>query len=280
MAHPYLYLWVQCSAACNNHLLTEIAVETSVDRLDKTLFKRGLATSRAHAQRLIAAGRVCVNGQVQPKASALVAADSALTVAPGDEDRYVSRGGLKLAGAMVHCALDVKGMTVLDVGQSTGGFTDCLLQAGAANVVGVDVGRDQLTTRLKEDARVSYYEGINARELPLWLRDKHAPEGFDLAVMDISFISQTLVLPALVSLLASGGLLLSLVKPQFEVGRENIGKGGIVRNAALYSEVEQTVKTVCYSLGLTVQDYFDSPITGGDGNCEFFMLCKKSYGPD
>lgn len=247
-----------------------------MERLDKTLLKRGLVTSRAHAQRLIAAGRVGVNGQIQRKASMAVTEDSLLEVTPGAEDQYVSRGGLKLASALARGNIDVSGCTALDVGQSTGGFTDCLLQAGAAFVVGVDVGHGQLAAQLKADSRVVCYEGINARELSPALADNHAPGGFSHIVMDVSFISQTLILPSLQTLLAPNGQLISLVKPQFEVGRDNLGKGGIVRNAALYQQVENKLRRTCTELGLEVKDYFASPITGGDGNREFLLLAKKA----
>lgn len=247
-----------------------------MERLDKTLLKRGLVTSRAHAQRLIAAGRVCVNGQIQHKASAAVTEDSLLEVTPGAEDQYVSRGGLKLAGALARGNIDVSGCTVLDVGQSTGGFTDCLLQRGAACVVGVDVGHGQLAAQLKADPRVVCYEGINARELSPTLADTHAPGGFTHIVMDVSFISQTLILPGLQKLLAADGQLISLVKPQFEVGRDNLGKGGIVRDPELYNQVEITLRNTCRELKLAVQDYFESPITGGDGNREFLLIARKA----
>ncbi|HEY7884856.1 MAG TPA: TlyA family RNA methyltransferase [Cellvibrionaceae bacterium] len=246
-----------------------------MQRLDKTLLLRGLVTSRAHAQRLITAGCVRVNGQLQRKASAIVAEDSLLEVIATTEDRFVSRGGLKLAAALERCDIPVAGVTALDVGQSTGGFTDCLLQAGASQVVGVDVGHGQLAVQLKNDPRVVCYEGVNARELPASLCSEHAPAGFALAVMDVSFISQTLILPALAPLIAPGGQLVSLVKPQFEVGRSNIGKGGIVRNAELFDQVEQQLKTVCQQQGLDVQEHFESPITGGDGNREFLLVATR-----
>ena len=246
-----------------------------MERLDKTLYRRGLATSRAHAQRLIDAGRVSVNGRVERKASSAVADADQLAVEPGEEDRYVSRGGLKLAAALARGHTEVNGCTVLDVGQSTGGFTDCLLQAGAACVVGVDVGHQQLVSHLRDDARVVCYEGVNARHLPAELVATHSPGGFSHAVIDVSFISQTLILPALVPLLAPDGWLISLVKPQFEVGRDNLGKGGIVRDPALYGQVEKSLRNICGELGLAVRDYFESPITGGDGNREFLLLATK-----
>lgn len=248
-------------------------------RLDILLVERGLAASRRQAQVLIEAGRVqwhqADQWRTATKASLKLEADCELRAEPGEEQRYVSRGGLKLAGALERTGINPEGVIALDVGQSTGGFTDCLLQAGADKVVGVDVGREQLVPRLREDPRVVFYEGINARELPPDELLAQAPGGFDLLVMDVSFISQTLILPGLPHLLKPGGQLLSLVKPQFEVGKAGIGKGGIVRDTSLYRKVETDLRAMCGQLGLEVRDYFPSPITGGDGNREFFIWAHK-----
>lgn len=246
-------------------------------RADQLLVERGLAVSRAQAQRLIAAGvewqqagvwkRVAKNGDELPDLAELRLLDDA-------EARYVSRGGLKLEGALRHIGLKVAGWTCLDLGQSTGGFTDCLLQAGAARVVGLDVGREQLHARLREDARVLCIDGLNARDVAAVAAalEGEVPEaGFDLLVGDLSFISQTLVLPAVVPWLRLGGQLLMLVKPQFELQPGQVGKGGIVRDAALYAVVEQRLREAYAALGLQVRDWFDSPIAGGDGNREFFI---------
>ncbi len=238
-------------------------------RADQRLVDLGLAESRTAARRLIEAGRVrgpdgpvAKPSQVLDRGAALVADTG------GEESRYVSRGGIKLAGALAHTGLDVAGRTCLDLGQSTGGFTDCLLQAGAARVVGVDVGRGQLHERLARDPRVVSLEGINARDL----RPSDLPlPAYDLVVGDLSFISLTLVLPRLPALAAPGGDLLLLVKPQFEVGPQGIGKGGIVRDAGHYPEVEQKLRSAAAACGLSVRDYFPSPIAGGDGNREFFI---------
>lgn len=249
-------------------------------RLDVLLVERGLATSRSQAQALIDAGRVQWRQGDQwrtaTKASLKLEYDCELRAELGEEQRYASRGGLKLAGALERTGIDPAGMIALDVGQSTGGFTDCLLQARAAKVVGVDVGRDQLVPSLRGDPRVVFYEGINARDLPIEQLLAHAPAGFDILVMDVSFISQTLILPGLPHLLKAGGQLLSLVKPQFEVGKAGIGKGGIVRDASLYQKVETDLRKMCGQLGLEVRDYFYSPITGGDGNREFFIHAGTS----
>lgn len=251
-------------------------------RLDVLLVERGLANSRSQAQRLIEAGQVQWREgdqwRVATKASQKLPPECRLQVAAGGEQRYVSRGGLKLAGALLHAGVDPLGRVALDVGQSTGGFTDCLLQTGAEKIVGVDVGRDQLAAGLRGHPRVVYYEGINARDLPVEQLLDHAPGGFDLAVMDVSFISQTLILPGLAALIKPGGELLSLVKPQFEVGREGIGKGGIVRDSSLYWQVEGDIRAACALEGLVVKDYFPSSITGGDGNHEFFVWAVKDAG--
>jgi 23S rRNA (cytidine1920-2'-O)/16S rRNA (cytidine1409-2'-O)-methyltransferase len=167
----------------------------------------------------------------------------------------------------------VSGYFCLDVGQSTGGFSDCLLQAGAARVVGVEVGHGQLHPRLKDDPRLACLEGINARHLTAADLGGHFPaQGFDLIVADASFISLTLLLPSFPALLRPGGRILALVKPQFEVGPKNLGKGGIVRDTSLYARVEAKIRAACAECGLEVQDWFDSPITGSDGNREFFAL--------
>ena len=195
------------------------------------------------------------------------------------QTRYVSRGGLKLEGALRTTAWDLTGWRCLDVGQSTGGFTDCLLQHGAAQVVGLDVGHGQLHPSLQQDPRVVCIEGLNARSVePLDPRIPKAAQGFDLMVGDVSFISLTLVLPALVPMLKADGRLLMLVKPQFELQPQHIGKGGIVRDDALYPVVEQRLRQCCDELGLRVQAWLDSPITGGDGNREFFIQAVRPQG--
>ncbi len=248
-------------------------------RADQLLVERGLAASRSQAQRLIAAGvrwraggnwrSVAKNGDELPPSAELQVLDTA-------EARYVSRGGLKLEGALAHTGFEVSGQRVLDVGQSTGGFTDCLLQRGAAQVVGVDVGSGQLNPRLREDPRVIAIEHCNARELSApRLREAGVEPPFDLIVGDLSFISQTLVWPALAPLLKPGGHGLVLVKPQFELQPEHIGKGGLVKDAAAYPLVRERITGALQGLGLEPLDYFDSPIAGGDGNREFFVFIRK-----
>lgn len=330
-------------------------------RADQFLVERGLAASRAQAQRLIGAGvewrlsaaspwrKVAKNGDDIPSVAEVRLLDEA-------EARYVSRGGLKLEGALKQVGLSVQGLQCLDVGQSTGGFTHCLLAHGAARVVGLDVGRDQLHAKLRSDPRVVCLEGVNARavtaeslaqawedalcetvedeednETPpqapyAWMRnggevaddyddsddakeheieafkaqraaraqavaegtlpqqrrrraefaDQQVTPLFPLITGDLSFISLTLVLPALLPLLAPGGHLLMLVKPQFELQPGQVGKGGLVRDAALYPLVEQKLRDACAALGLRVQGWFDSPIAGGDGNREFFIYAVKA----
>lgn len=241
-------------------------------RADALLVERGLATSRARAQEAIAAGRVRADGNTVHKASHLLLPDARLEVQPDEAERFVSRGGLKLAGALAHCGVDVSGRVCLDVGQSTGGFTDCLLQAGAARVIGVEVGHGQLAAQLAQDARCITLEGLNARELDAAQLGAHHPaNGFDLIVCDASFISLTLLMPRWPALLAPQGEVLTLVKPQFEVGPKGLGKGGIVRDATLYADVETRLRAAAAECALAVRDWFDSPITGGDGNHEFFL---------
>ncbi len=253
-------------------------------RIDQLLVHRGLASTRSQAQRLIAAGvqwrdgdtwrRVAKNGDE-------VSDDALVHLLDDAEARYVSRGGLKLEAALKQVALSVNGFDCLDVGQSTGGFTDCLLQHGAARVVGIDVGSAQLHPKLRQDARVCCLEGVNARhlcatDLVAAYADGTGVAGqFDLIVTDLSFISQTLVLPAVLPWLKGGGTLLSLVKPQFELQPAQVGKGGIVKDALHYRAVEQRLRTACATLGLVVQAWFDSPIAGGDGNREFFIHATK-----
>ena len=330
-------------------------------RADVFLVEKGHAATRSQAQRLIAAGvewrlssfapwqKVAKNGDEIPTMAELRLLD-------GAEAKYISRGGLKLEGALAATGLSVAGLRCLDIGQSTGGFTDCLLQQGAAQVIGVDVGHRQLHERLRQDGRVVCVEGLNARsmtatdlqaacELALsevveesedndtqpvapysWMRngglvdeeyddsddakeqdieafkaERAAKQqarqagtlpvqrrrragleavditpSFDVITGDLSFISLTLVLPALLPLLAPGGTLLMLVKPQFELQPGQVGKGGIVRDEAFYPVVEQRIREACASLGLEVQAWLDSPIAGGDGNREFFVLARRA----
>ncbi|WP_086929451.1 TlyA family RNA methyltransferase [Agarilytica rhodophyticola] len=250
-------------------------------RLDQLVVQKGLADSRTQSQKLISDGLVSVNiaGQWQclTKASTKVDETCELRVAQSAEQTFVSRAGLKLNGALQKTGVRPLDKTALDVGQSTGGFSDCLLQAGAKKVIGVDVGHNQLSSKLKGDTRVISLEGVNARRLSADIFEPYlSPVVFDLVVMDVSFISQTLILPRLVPLIAPEGNLISLIKPQFEVGPSGIGKNGIVRNTALYKQVESNLRAKAEELGLSVIKYFESAIQGGDGNREFFMWAVRS----
>lgn len=239
-------------------------------RVDQLLVQQGLAPSRSAARRLLDRGAVRWLGtagwQVAAKAGEEVPSDCRVEITDDAEVRYVSRGGLKLAAALERCALDVRGATCLDVGQGSGGFTEVLLRQGAARVVGVDVGHGQLHPSLRADPRVTALEGINARHL----QATDLPvERFDLVTGDLSFISLTLVLPAVAELVEAE--LLMLVKPQFELQPADIGKGGLVRDFASFAKVEARIREACASLQLSVTDWFESGIAGGDGNREFFV---------
>jgi 23S rRNA (cytidine1920-2'-O)/16S rRNA (cytidine1409-2'-O)-methyltransferase len=242
-------------------------------RIDQLLVERGVAPSRSAAQRLIARGgvrwRAAQGWAVPRKAGEELPVAAEIEVVDDAELRFVSRGGLKLDGALARAAIDVRALPCLDIGQGRGGFTDVLLRRGAARVVGVDVGHGQLHPRLAADPRVTALEGVNARHLdPGTLPCAR----FDLIVADLSFTSLTLVLPALAPL-AAGDLLL-LAKPQFELQRADIGKGGVVRDASCYARVERRLRDACTTAGLDVVDWFASAIDGGDGNREFFLHAR------
>jgi 23S rRNA (cytidine1920-2'-O)/16S rRNA (cytidine1409-2'-O)-methyltransferase len=243
------------------------------ERIDKLLLEKGLAESRTKAQALVMAGVVLVNEQQVAKPSDLVSADAAIRVKGSDDpaSRYVGRGALKLEAALNAFALNVQNMVCLDVGASTGGFTDCLLQSGAARVITVDVGHNQLDWRLRTDPRVEVHEGVNAR----YLQPEDFDYLFDLAVMDVSFISATKIMPAIVPLLTEPGCLITLIKPQFEVGRGEVGSGGIVRNTAKHARVIEEVNRVASELGLDVRGVIESPIRGAEGNIEFLACYEK-----
>ena len=286
-------------------------------RADLFLVEHGFATTRSQAQRLIASGvqwrvqvetdvevtwkRVAKNGDEIPETAELEVLDNT-------EAKYISRGGIKLEGALKRTGLDVAGLRCLDIGQSTGGFTDCLLQHGAAQVVGVDVGHGQLHATMRDDPRVVCIEGVNARSLTAddlaehYRRALHLKNGgedndedlyadasddedgegfdplFDFLTGDLSFISLTLVLPAVVRLLKADGHLLMLVKPQFELQPGQIGKGGIVRDPVHFEFVEKRLRDTCGGLGVDVLGWMESPIAGGDGNREFF-ICARNNAP-
>jgi 23S rRNA (cytidine1920-2'-O)/16S rRNA (cytidine1409-2'-O)-methyltransferase len=263
-------------------------------RIDQLLVERGLAASRSQAQRLIAAGvqwrtppgalpmavveavKSSVDWRTINKNKDEVPSDAEIVLLDDSESKYVSRGGLKLEGALLSSGISVSGLRCLDVGQSTGGFTECLLLNGAAEVVGIDVGHGQVHPRVRDDERVICIEGVNARELmPDDERIPDAEAGFDVLVGDVSFISLTMVLPGVVPFLKPSGKLLMLVKPQFELQPENIGKNGLVKDPAMYPVIEKRIRTSLSELGLKVTGWYDSAIDGGDGNREFFVQALK-----
>lgn len=239
-------------------------------RLDRLLVERGLVESRERGHALILAGQVLVNGQKQDKAGALVPEDAELRILGGVLP-YVSRGGLKLEGALNWFKISVEGKTALDVGASTGGFTDCLLQHGAKKVYAVDVGYGQLAWKLRQDPRVITIERVNVRDIASSL----VPELIDIAVIDVSFISLEKVVPAILKFFKPGSELVALIKPQFEVGREQVGKGGIVRDEVARNAAVDRVTVFVRGLGLEVKGVVPSPITGQDGNVEFLIYAVR-----
>lgn len=247
-----------------------MAPKSTKIRLDKLLVERGLCPSRTRAQALILAGEVVVGDHTQTKAGTLVDPEVPLRLKRGDPNPYVSRGGLKLRGALDHFEVHVEGTVCMDVGASTGGFTDCLLQAGAARVYAIDVGYGQLAWKLSQDERVVVLDRQNIRKL----EPEQIPEPIDLAVADCSFISLTKVLPHLPAFLRSGAELVVLVKPQFEVGRERVGKGGVVRDEAARSAALDQVEASARELGFEVLGRTSSPITGREGNHEWLAWLR------
>lgn len=231
--------------------------------------------SRTRAQRLIRQGYVSVNDgsawRVALKPGERLPDTVDLRIAEAPEERYVSRAGLKLEALLEALARRLDGLTVLDIGQSTGGFSDCALRYGAERIIGIEVGHDQLDASLRNDDRVTCLEGVNARRLPFADLERLAPGGIDVVVMDVSFISQTLILPEIARVLHAGGELYSLVKPQFEVGPGKVDPRGIVRDAALYTTVAETLQRTCRTHDLQIDHWQESPIVGGDGNREFLL---------
>lgn len=239
-------------------------------RLDKYLADNGFADSRTRSARLIESGKVRVDGKIITKPSYDLPQGATVSVA-ADDCPYVSRGGLKLEGALKAFGIDPRGTVCADIGASTGGFTHCLLLQGASRVYAVDSGSDQLHRSLKEDPRIVSMENCNAR----YLTPNDLGEQVDLVVTDVSFISQTLLHGVIASLLKEGGGFVSLIKPQFEVGRENLGKGGIVKNPKVRREAARRVMASAMAAGLAPIAITASPITGGDGNVEYLAYFKK-----
>jgi 23S rRNA (cytidine1920-2'-O)/16S rRNA (cytidine1409-2'-O)-methyltransferase len=238
-------------------------------RLDRLLVEKGLFPSREQAQRAVMAGEVKVGTRVAPKPSQLFDLEAAIVVKPAR--KYVGRGALKLENALDHFNIKVNRKTALDIGASTGGFTDCLLQRGAARVYAVDVGYGQLAWRLRYDPRVIVLEKLNARFLSL----QQIPELVDLCVIDVSFISLTLILPNAFDLITPNGVILSLIKPQFELQRADVGKGGIVRDPALQQKAQERIVAFVVRLGHSVTGIVPSAIKGADGNQEFFACLRR-----
>lgn len=243
------------------------------DRIDKLLTEQGFADSVIKAQALVMSGVVLVDEKRVEKASEVFSIESKIRIkGQTAESKYVGRGGLKLEKALKHFCIRPHQYVCLDVGASTGGFTDCLLQNGAKKVVTVDVGTNQLVWKLRNDERVEARENVNAR----YLKSSDFMEKFDLIVMDVSFISVTKILPALFDLIKETGKIIVLIKPQFEVARGEVGKGGIVRNQSKHLEVIEKVNGFAEKIGFRVCEIIDSPILGADGNKEFLALYEKS----
>lgn len=242
------------------------------ERIDKLLVDRGLIESRTKAQAVIMAGSVLVDEKRVEKPSESYPADATIRIkGGGPETRYVSRGGLKLEAALRQFGIRPEGYICIDIGSSTGGFTDCLLQHGAKHVVAVDAGTNQMVWGLRTDPRVTVMEKTNARDL----RSENFEERFDLAVMDVSFISVTKLLPAMLPLLDEAGRIIVLIKPQFEVGKGEVGKGGIVREPEKHERVVAEVNSFVVGLGLHVAGVIESPILGAEGNKEFLALYER-----
>src|SRR5438034_1958038 len=238
-------------------------------RLDQVLVAKGLFPSREQAQRAVMAGQVKVGTRIAAKPSQLLEPDVAIAVKP--TRKYVGRGALKLESALNYFKIDMHGKIALDIGASTGGFTDCLLQRGAAKVYAVDVGHGQLAWRIRNDPRVIVLEKLNAR----FLSRQHIPELVDLCVIDVSFISLTLILPSAFDLITPSGVILALIKPQFELQRADVGKGGIVRDPELQQRAQDNIVTFATRLGHVVTGIVPSAIKGADGNQEFFACLRK-----
>jgi 23S rRNA (cytidine1920-2'-O)/16S rRNA (cytidine1409-2'-O)-methyltransferase len=235
-------------------------------RIDSLLVDRGLVASRERARRLVMAGDVWVADQRVDKPGALVSVDAPVEVR-GADIPFVSRGGLKLDGALTHWQIDVSGVFAIDIGASTGGFTDCLLQRGAHHVVAIDVGYGQFAWKLRQDARVTLFERANIRSFDA----SRLPQQADVAVIDVSFISLRLVLGTVIRLVRPGGVILAMVKPQFEVGKGEVGKGGVVRDPTQQQAAVEAIRELGSTLGLVCRGDYPSPILGPKGNREFFL---------
>ncbi|MGQ9632476.1 MAG: TlyA family RNA methyltransferase [bacterium] len=239
------------------------------ERLDKLMVERGLVRTRAEAQGLILAGEVSVNGEVCTKAGRRIQTDCEIEIA--ERQRYVGRGGYKLEGALNHFGIFVEGKVAIDVGASTGGFTDCLLKRGAVRVYAIDVGYGQLAWELRSDPRVIVMERTNARHL----KPSSLPEKADLATIDVSFISLKLIIPPVLELLKPQCELIALIKPQFEAGRAEVCRGGIVRSPEVRGRIVEEVREFVGNLGMEVVGVIESPIAGADGNVEYLLYARR-----
>jgi 23S rRNA (cytidine1920-2'-O)/16S rRNA (cytidine1409-2'-O)-methyltransferase len=241
------------------------------ERIDRLLVERGLAESRARAQAMVLAGQVLVGDQRINKPGQMIPTDAEIRI-KGGTLRYVSRGGLKLEAALREFRVDPRGKTCIDIGASTGGFTDCLLQHGAAKVWAVDVGHNQLAWRLRSSPQVVVMEGVNARNLS----EDQFPVQFDIATIDVSFISLKLILPVVARVIAETSDVIALIKPQFEVGKGEVGRGGIVTDPAKHRRVINEVTESARAIGLNALGLMPSPILGAEGNCEFFIHLRPT----
>jgi 23S rRNA (cytidine1920-2'-O)/16S rRNA (cytidine1409-2'-O)-methyltransferase len=244
-------------------------VATKKIRIDNLLVERGFFESREAAQRAVMAGEVRIGDRVISKQSELIEPEARISIA--ERPQFASRGALKLAGALDHFQIDVRGKVALDIGASTGGFTDCLLQRGATKVFAVDVGHGQLAWKIRNDPRVVVMEKLNAR----FLSRERVPQPVDLCVIDVSFISLTLILPRAFELVTANGMIVALIKPQFELERKDVGRGGIVRDAALHEKAQKKIADFVEKSGQIVIGLVPSTITGADGNQEFFICILK-----
>jgi 23S rRNA (cytidine1920-2'-O)/16S rRNA (cytidine1409-2'-O)-methyltransferase len=238
-------------------------------RADQLLVERGFFESRESAQRAIMAGEVRVGEQVVGKPAVMIEIDAAISIA--ESPQFVGRGAIKLSGALDHFKIDVRNKVALDIGASTGGFTDCLLQRGVTKVFAVDVGRGQLAWKIRNDPRVVVLEKVNAR----FLSREEIAQPVDLCVIDVSFISLTLILPRAFELITPDGMILALIKPQFELQREDVGRGGIIQDAALHEKAQQKIAKFVEEANCHVVGLVPSTITGTDGNKEFFICIRK-----
>lgn len=248
----------------------KVKKKTGKVRLDALLVDRGISPSRERAKALILSGSVIVGGETLNKAGAMLPPDAEITIR-GEDNPYVSRGGLKLQGALEAFRINVSGMTAMDIGASTGGFTDCLLQAGAAKVYAIDVGYGQLAWKLRQDPRVVNLERTNIR----FYNGSALKDQVDIAVVDASFISLKLVIPAVIRLIRESALVLALIKPQFEAGRGEVGKKGVVRDPAVHTRVIAETEAFFRAQLLEVKGVIESPLLGPEGNREFFIFAVK-----